>query len=217
MKSRRRGDRIVDASLSASGLSSTIDEIGATSLRRSRAVSASAPRNSEAALIARLKRGDSDAADEFFDVYAARIRRFIASALGRSDADADDVLQDTMIALAEALPFFRGDCSLFTFACAIAHRKVLTAFRASARRARLTQAASTMQLDSNQRESQDYSDVQRGLARLTPEYREILTLKYVEEISVAEIARILAMSEHAIESRLARARKALRKSLEESR
>jgi RNA polymerase sigma factor (sigma-70 family) len=180
-------------------------------------VSAGVPRISEADLIARLKRGDSDAADEFFDAYAARIRRFIASALGPADADADDILQDTVIALAEAIPFFRGESSLFTFACAIAHRKVLTAFRANARRARLTQAASTMRLDDDQSTPRDNSDVARAFARLTPEYREILTLKYVEEISVAEIARIIGQSEHAIESRLSRARKALRKALEESR
>ena len=43
----------------------------------------------------------------------------------------------------------------------------------------------------------------------------MLILKYVEEISVSEIARILRLGEHAVESRLARARKSLRKSLKE--
>src|SRR6266704_2003940 len=108
---------IVGARLSSSGLSSIGDDVG----RRMRHVSAPPPQISEADLIARLKRGDSDAANEFFDVYAARIRRFIASALGPSNADTDDILQNTVIALAEAIPFFRGESSLFTFACAIAH------------------------------------------------------------------------------------------------
>jgi len=132
-------------------------------------------------------------------------------------ADADDVLQDTVIALADALPFFRGDCSLFTFACAIAHRKVLTSFRSNARRARIALAASAAQPDSHQPPSSDNADVKLAFYRLSPEYREILALKYIEEISVAEIARVLAISEHAIESRLARARNALRKSLEKTR
>ena len=179
-------------------------------------MNAGLPRSSEADLIAGLKRGDASAADEFFDAYAARIRRFIGSALGNI-ADADDILQDTVIALAEALPFFRGDSSLFTFACAIAHRKVLTVFRSNARRARITLAAAVAQPESHQPPSSDNADVKHAFYRLTPEYREILALKYIEEISVAEIARVLAMSEHAIESRLARARKALRKSLEETR
>ena len=174
-------------------------------------------RSSEAELIAGLKRGDANAADEFFDAYAARIRCFIGNALGPHSVDADDILQDTVIALAEALPFFRGESSLFTFACAIAHRKVLTVFRSNARRARITLAAAVAQPDSHQPPSSDNSDVKHAFYRLTPEYREILSLKYIEEISVAEIARVLTMSEHAIESRLARARKALRKSLEETR
>ncbi len=99
------------------------------------------PQTSEADLVARLKAGDEDAAHEFFDRYAARIRRFIASSLGAAADEADDIMQETFIALADALPFFRGDSSLFTFACAIAHRKVLSLIRTNARRARLMRAA----------------------------------------------------------------------------
>ena len=178
--------------------------------------SAEAPRSSQSDLLARLKAGDEDAAHEFFDRYAARIRRFIANSLGADAADADDVLQETFIALADALPFFRGDSSLFTFACAIAHRKVLSLVRTNARRARLMRAApidedaSTPAPDAGA--SREFS---RALAQLRPEYREVLILKYVEEIAISEIARILRLGEHAVESRLARARKAIRKSLKE--
>ncbi len=84
----------------------------------------------EISLRERLRRGDPAAAREFYDAYSARIHRFILHALGPgNNADADDILQDTFMALAEALPFFRGQSSLFTFACAIAHRKT---FRSSA-------------------------------------------------------------------------------------
>ena len=55
----------------------------------------------------------------------------------------------------------------------------------------------------------------RALQQLRPEYREVLILKYVEEIAISEIARILRLGEHAVEWRLARARKAIRKSLKE--
>ncbi len=173
-----------------------------------------APRSEEADLVSRLRRGDADAANEFFDRYAARVRRFIAQSLGARASEADDLLQETFIALAEALPFFRGDSSLFTFACAIAHRKVLSFVRTNARRARLVRAAAIPgpepRRDIGTR--RDFNDV---LLQLPPEYREALVLKYVEEISIAEIARVLELSEHAVESRLARARKLLRKRLGE--
>ena len=63
--------------------------------------SAEAPRSSQSDLVARLKAGDEDAAHVFFDRYAARIHRFIANSLGADVADADDVLQETFIALAD--------------------------------------------------------------------------------------------------------------------
>jgi RNA polymerase sigma-70 factor, ECF subfamily len=174
-----------------------------------------APRSEESDLVSRLRLGDADAANEFFDRYAARVRRFIAQSLGADKSEADDLLQETFIALAEALPFFRGDSSLFTFACAIAHRKVLSFVRTNARRARLLRSAAITEVESRH-DVGSHRDFNTSLMQLPPEYREALVLKYVEEISVAEIAHVLGVSEHAVESRLARARKLLRKRLGES-
>src|ERR1700687_460459 len=174
-----------------------------------------APPSEEADLVSRLRLGDADAANEFFDRYAARVRRFIAQSLGAEKSEADDLLQETFIALAEALPFFRGDSSLFTFACAIAHRKVLSFVRTNARRARPLRAAAIAEPEPRH-DIGSHREFNSALIQLKPEYREALVLKYVEEISVAEIARVLALSEHAVESPLARARKLLRKHLGES-
>jgi RNA polymerase sigma-70 factor (ECF subfamily) len=188
--------------------------VGSSERRISRVNALNPPQTSEADLVARLRAGDEDAAHEFFDRYSARIRRFIANSLGGAADEADDILQETFIALADALPFFRGDSSLFTFACAIAHRKVLSFIRTNARRARLLRAAPITE-DANPQPAGADREFSRALAELRPEYREVLLLKYVEEVGVAEIARILRLSEQAVESRLARARKALRKSLKE--
>jgi len=168
----------------------------------------------EASLAARLKRGEPAAAQEFFDLYSARIHRFIAHALGPgNDADAEDILQDTFMALAEALPFFRGQSSLFTFACAIAHRKTISFIRARARRSELLKDHTLEAVRAIIDQPDDHA-LKDAMATLSAEHREILILKYVEDMAVAEIAAVLALSEHAIESRLARARKALIKALD---
>jgi RNA polymerase sigma factor (sigma-70 family) len=193
---------------------STEKAVGAPARRKLRVNALDSPQTSEADLVARLRAGDEDAAHEFFDRYSARIRRFIANSLGSAADEADDILQETFIALADALPFFRGDSSLFTFACAIAHRKVLSFIRINARRARLIRSAPINDTANPHNAGAD-REFSRALAELRPEYREVLLLKYVEEVGVSEIARILRLSEHAVESRLARARKALRKSLKE--
>jgi RNA polymerase sigma-70 factor, ECF subfamily len=161
----------------------------------------------ERALLAGLKGGDRASGREFYDRYADRIYRFIFHALaGTSRADAEDLLQDTFMALAEALPYFRGDCSLFTFACAIARRKVASFVRRNSRRARLDSAPVANQ-------SSNTADAVAALAAISREHREVLLLKYVEELTVAEIASILELSQHAVESRLARARRALARKL----
>jgi RNA polymerase sigma-70 factor, ECF subfamily len=169
----------------------------------------------EARLLARLRRGDRDAAGEFYDHYAQRIHRFILRALGGfwSPSEADDLLQETFLALAEALPFFRGDATLFTFACAIAHRKTMSFLRTSARRARIVSALEPA--ESAAAPPARDATLYRALAGLKPEYRELLHLKYVEEATTAEIATIVEATEHAVESKLKRARDALRRKLQE--
>jgi RNA polymerase sigma-70 factor, ECF subfamily len=170
----------------------------------------------ETLLLARLRRGDRDAAGEFYDRYARRIHRFILRALGgfSSPPDADDLLQETFLALAEALPFFRGDAALFTFACAIAHRKTMSFLRTSARRARIVSALEPVESAAGDPFTRD-ATLYRALAALKPQYRELLHLKYVEEATTAEIATIVEATEHAVESKLKRARDALRRKLQE--
>ena len=169
----------------------------------------------EARLLARLRRGDRDAAGEFYDRYAPRIHRFILRALGglATPPDADDLMQETFLAVAEALPFFRGDARLFTFACAIAHRKTMSFLRTSVRRARLVAALEPADSRAGAAGSGD-ATLRGALAALKPQYRELLLLKYVEEATTAEIATIVGASEHAVESKLKRARDALRRKLE---
>ncbi len=175
--------------------------------------------SAEAMLLERLRRGDRDAAGEFYDRYAARIHRFILHALGpgASPQDAEDVMHETFIAVAEGLPYFRGDSTLFTFACAIAHRKAMSLMRTGARRARIASTMSAPEDAAPDPSSGRDEATRRAFAALKPDYREVLHLKYVEEATTAEIAAILRTSEHAIESKLKRARSALRRRLEAER
>ena len=170
--------------------------------------------DNETSLLERLRRGDPAAAREFYDLYSSRIHRFILHALGPgNEADADDILQDTFMALAEALPFFRAQSSLFTFACAIAHRKTLSFVRARARRRELVNDH-TIEVVRSIIEPAPDQDLKNALASLSSQHREVLVLKYVEDLTVSEITAALSISEHAVESRLARARKALTKALD---
>src|SRR5260370_7196740 len=117
------------------------------------------------------------------------MRRFMANSLGGAADDADDILQETFIAVADALPFFRGDSSLFTFACAIAHRKVLSLVRTNARRARLMRTASTTE-QASLHDAGANREFNRALASLRPDPRELLLLKYPQTIRESHIATL---------------------------
>jgi RNA polymerase sigma-70 factor (ECF subfamily) len=56
--------------------------------------------------------------------------------------------------------------------------------------------------------------VNEALSRLPWDYRQVLILKYVEEMSVQEISQVMGRSPKSIEGLLTRARKALQIGLE---
>jgi RNA polymerase sigma-70 factor (ECF subfamily) len=60
----------------------------------------------------------------------------------------------------------------------------------------------------------DQALVERGLLKLAPEYREILVLRELEELSYKEIAEIVGVPLGTVMSRLSRARAQLRIQIE---
>lgn len=60
-------------------------------------------------------------------------------------------------------------------------------------------------------------EAQAALLKLAPIHQDVLTLHYLEEIPISEVAAILSLREGTVKSRLARAREALREALENRR
>lgn len=65
------------------------------------------------------------------------------------------------------------------------------------------------------REDPDYGELYQALNMLKEELRLPMTLYYIDEYSIKEIAQILEVSEGAVQKRLARARDKMRKTLQE--
>ena len=59
-----------------------------------------------------------------------------------------------------------------------------------------------------------YLDLHKAIEQLRPEYREVIQLYYLDDLSVKEIAQILNKNENTIKTQLSRARDALREILE---
>jgi RNA polymerase sigma-70 factor, ECF subfamily len=160
--------------------------------------------------------GSDDGFERILVEFGPALRR-VASSYEANAAGREDLFQEIALALWRALPGFRGDCSMRTFVFRIAHNRALThVWRRGA--ATLDVVAAEHVIDTaaspetqaarrQQRERLD--DAIRGLPVV---HRQTLMLA-LEDLSHAEIASVLGISENAVAVRLTRARQALRETL----
>lgn len=175
-------------------------------------------------LVARMRRGDQRAFDEFFDTYAERLAAFAARRTSLDAAALEDVVQLTMINAIRGLPGFRGGAALFTWLCQICRNQLADVARKAARQPRVqsldelseTRSAEVVELtDFRDPLDECASDSSRQAVRrvvnsLPASYARILELRFGDDLTVPEIARVLELTEDAAESRLVRARQAFR-------
>ena len=149
----------------------------------------------------------------------ALIRRLIANR-----AMAEDLFQDTMMALFQCLPEFRGEAPLGAWLRQIAISKCLMFLRSPWHRARLHlendggcgEPAHELSALVTPAPSPEGLDVERALASLSPTARAVVWLYEVEGYSHEEIARFFGRSVSFSKSQLARAHIRLREWFEPS-
>ncbi len=144
---------------------------------------------------------------EFEQVYAdchRHVHALCVNLLGNS-ADAQDAFQDTFIAVAQALPRFRGDASVKTWVHRIAIR---TALKLRARRRPSDELSDQLPADPiGDRAEADL--VVRAMGALSFEHRLVLSLFAVAGLTHAEIAETLGIPEGTVWSRLHHAKRKL--------
>jgi len=147
------------------------------------------------------------------------LRRVVGSYLPPGP-ERDDLAQEVMVAVLQALPRFRGESLLRTYVLRVAHNvslRFLSRRRARARRQDDTDAGELPGRLASPEEAlvrqQRQERLLTAVRRLPLSQRQVLTLA-LEELPHAEIARALGISENAVNTRLHRARVQLRKYLE---
>lgn len=147
--------------------------------------------------------------------------RVIRTVMGASGSDAEDVLQDALLSLSQALPAFRGDSKLTTFAARIAARCAIKAMR----RQRVAPRASD---GLDHQDIADYrpgpaeriaakrrEEVMRRLLQTLPEIQaETFVLRVVLGLSLTEVAEATGAPQNTVRSRIRLARDALRGAIE---
>jgi RNA polymerase sigma-70 factor (ECF subfamily) len=182
--------------------------------------------------------GDAQARAELLDLHRGRLRRMVAIRLDRRLAarvDASDIVQEAMRDAFERLPEYFADpqIAFYPWLRRIAWDRLMDVYRqhiAAEKRSVLKERAWIPDLNeesvvelaqslvtNSQNPGQQALRAEmeertlRALVALKPQDREILVLRYMEQLEVAEIASVLGISQTAVTSRHLRALQRLRR------
>lgn len=167
----------------------------------------------EQLLVVRCQTGDEAAFTELVRSFSPRLRYFLQNAASER-AEADDLLQEVWAAAFRCLPRLNDPAAFPAWIYRIARDRAAGEWR----RARLVQQPLT-EGDGEYPPSDDFpaeaaEHIHAGLAALPPEQREVLVLRFMEEMSYEEIATVTRCQLGTVRSRLHYAKRALRQILE---
>jgi RNA polymerase sigma-70 factor (ECF subfamily) len=164
-------------------------------------------------LVRRIAAGEEAALTILYGRYAAQVLGFL-STTASDGADAEEVLQDTFVAVWKGARHFRGESRVRTWLLGIARHRMR-----DRRRRRRLEAEPLNALD-------DLRDPRAGpedaalarlsaaelaklVGKLSPRQKSILSLSFVQELSYQEMADVLGISIGTVKSRLNNAKHAL--------
>jgi RNA polymerase sigma-70 factor (ECF subfamily) len=168
-------------------------------------------------LLCRIRNGEKAAFHELVDGHAASLFGLAYSMTGNA-ADAEDIVQETLTGAFRGMKAFRGQSSLKTWLTQILVRQVAAHRRGRRRfldflRVRGSRAGSSVSPASPSADAR--MDVTAAILALADEHRQVIVLRELRGLSYEEIAEALGVPRGTVESRLFRARRAMRELLGE--
>ena len=181
----------------------------------------------EAALVRRAAAGEAEAVRQIIKAHNQRLYRLVRAVL-RSNADAEEVLQDAYLRAFANLAAFEGGSSLSTWLSRIALNAALMRLRAQKRLKRAAPAFQPAEAEiipfplSSPTADPERVMAQRQLLHLVEEatdalpeaFRLVFVARIIEGLSVEETAALLDLPAATVKTRLHRARKLIRTRLE---
>lgn len=174
-------------------------------------------------VVARVLAGETALFEILMRRYNQRLYR-VARAILREDGEAEDVMQDAYVRAYEHLDQFAGKAAFSTWLTRIAIHEALARKR---RRGRMDEldalsdhgdtmsilksSAPTPEAGTAQAEARQL--LEEAIGHLPENYRTVVVLREVEEMSVAETAESLGVTDAVVKTRLHRAHAMLRKEL----
>src|SRR5215813_12658737 len=188
--------------------------------------------STEARFIERLRARDERAFNDLVKQYERRVFGLLLRLIGRRD-EAEDLAQEVFVQVFKAIGGFRGEAKLSAWIFRIAVNLSKNRTKYLARRRVDSQdhfdgvgddvplhAAKDATLAVIARPDELLSGVEleaiveRSIAELEPEFREVLILRDVEDMTYEEIAEITGLADGTVKSRIHRARLQLKQAVE---
>jgi RNA polymerase sigma-70 factor (ECF subfamily) len=179
----------------------------------------------EQALVARLRAGDEDAFEIVVRTFGGRLLA-VARRIVRNEEDARDVVQAAYLSAFRGLDHFEGACQIATWLHRIVVNTALMKLRSQRRKPEESIEVLLPSFQDDGHHVEQFSNwnvpadelIERKEARafvrkciqdLPDNYREVLILRDIEELSTQTVAEMLSMTQTAVKVRLHRARQAL--------
>ena len=182
-------------------------------LLRTRVPAQAAPVDQDVILLQRIAGRDETALQELYSVYGQRMFAFAVRLTG-DPAQAEDVVQDALVAVWSSAGSFRGDGRAAAWLMGIVHHTAMKTLRR-----RSESLSGEMEeclpaenpLPEEQTQANEQSDwVREGLQKLTPEHQAVLELVFYQGMSLQETALVCGCPLGTVKSRLNYARQQLR-------
>jgi len=170
------------------------------------------PEATDLELLRKAAAGDGLAFHALVDRHAQRMYRLAISLVG-NPVDAEDVLQETFAGAYKSLSGFEGRASVKTWLTRILFTQVARWRRDRAGRTMGSIDSAEPMVASSSIGVEIRIDLQAALRQLSPEHREVLMLREFDGMTYEEMAEVLGLPQGTVESRLNRARSALREKL----
>jgi RNA polymerase sigma-70 factor, ECF subfamily len=180
-------------------------------------ISESTPESaSDEILIQQFRDGRKEAFDMLYQRYLPSVYKRVRYVV--PEGDIEDVTQEVFIAVLKSLPSFRGDSQFGTWLRTLTNHKIAEFYRKRNRKqepllASLSEASGRTEGNTSAM-MEERIFIQRALQKLPGNYREVILLRFAEDLQFNEIAELMDQNLEATKSLFRRAISALRNHLD---
>lgn len=178
----------------------------------------SKPLADDGKMVQRVAQGDRQALAELYARYQRPLFQYLLQ-LTPDYGLAEEMLQDTLVAVWKSAHSFEGRSSVLTWLIGIARRQAHNTLRRH--KLPFVDGSELLGLPASDPEPEEFTlasierdELVAAFHQLAPMHREILALTFVQELSYQETAQVLGVPLGTVKSRLSNAKKSLRTLLE---